>query len=377
MDRDEALKLLRGGMEGVAEWNQRREAGDEIPDLSGVELSNANLYRADLRRIDLSGANLSLTRFVDGDLSDTNLRHATIHHANLSHANLSGADLRVGQSYLTNFCGANLSGADLSGTALAGANLYGANLSGANPSHTSCGATIFADVDLTDVKGLDSVRHAGPSTVGIDTVFRSKGKIPEAFLRGCGLSPWEVLSTELYKRELTPPGLADLQCRIFDAWTKGRSLINGCFISYSWKDAEFVDQLRDRLMSADINVWLDRHDMVAGTIQDQVWRAIQMHHAVIIVLANDSVNSDWVENELDMARNKEKAEGRAVLCPLAVDDAWKAKVGAKDGPGDANRQLWRTLAQKLVLDFSEWKTGTFDVVFQKLVRGLNTNYRPS
>ena len=45
MDRDEALKLLRGGMEGVAEWNQRREAGDEIPDLSGVELSNANLYR--------------------------------------------------------------------------------------------------------------------------------------------------------------------------------------------------------------------------------------------------------------------------------------------------------------------------------------------
>ena len=49
--------------------------------------------------------------------------------------------------------------------------------------------------------------------------------------------------TELYKQELTPPGLADLQRRIFDAWTKGRSMINGCFISYTWGDAKFVDIL--------------------------------------------------------------------------------------------------------------------------------------
>ncbi len=181
---------------------------------------------------------------------------------------------------------------------------------------------------------------------------------------------------ELYRPELTPPGLADLQCRIFDAWTKGRSLINGCFISYSSKDADFVEQLRDRLMSEGINVWLDRHDMVAGTLQDQVWRAIQFHHAVILVLSKDSVASEWVENELDMARAKEKVEGRAVLCPLALDDAWNAKVSAKDGPGDPSRQLWRTLTQKLILDFSEWKSGSFDDVFQKLVRGLSTNYRP-
>lgn len=33
MDRDEALRLLEGGPEGVAEWNRRREAGEEIPDL--------------------------------------------------------------------------------------------------------------------------------------------------------------------------------------------------------------------------------------------------------------------------------------------------------------------------------------------------------
>ena len=34
---------------------------------------------------------------------------------------------------------------------------------------------------------LDSVRHVGPSTIGINTLYRSKGKIPEVFLRGAGV----------------------------------------------------------------------------------------------------------------------------------------------------------------------------------------------
>ena len=41
--RDEALELLQGGEDDVAEWNRRREAGDQIPNLSGVDLSEANL----------------------------------------------------------------------------------------------------------------------------------------------------------------------------------------------------------------------------------------------------------------------------------------------------------------------------------------------
>jgi hypothetical protein len=82
---------------------------------------------------------------------------------------------------------------------------------------------------------------------------------------------------KLYRPELTPPGLADLQCEIFDAWTRGRSMINGCFVSYSHSDAKFVDKLRDRLYAEGVNVWLDRHYMVAGALQDQVWRAIQIH----------------------------------------------------------------------------------------------------
>ncbi len=401
MDRDEALELLKGGSEGTDEWNRRRVAVQHLPDLNF-----ADLHRADLRRANLSHANLSGANLGDADLTGAELCFASLGGGDLRRANLVGAYLNDAEligAYLSganfigadlnqanlsdanlmraNLSGANLSGANFSGATLShadlsGANFSGAYLSGANLSTATCARTLFADVDLSEVRALDSVRHYGPSTLGTDTMFRSRGRIPEAFLRGCGLAPWEVLSTELYKPELTPAGLADLQCRIFDAWTKGRSLLNGCFISYSWKDADFVEQLRNRLIGEGINVWLDRHDMVAGTIQDQVWRAIQIHHAVILVLSKDSVVSDWVENELDMARNKEKDQGRAVLCPIALDDAWKEKIAAKDQPGDPSRHLWRTLQQKLILDFSGWDTELFDESFQKLVRGLKTNYGP-
>ena len=41
MDRDEALRLLRGGEEGVAEWNRLRSEDEEIPDLTGANLTKA------------------------------------------------------------------------------------------------------------------------------------------------------------------------------------------------------------------------------------------------------------------------------------------------------------------------------------------------
>ncbi len=39
MDREQALKLLRGGTQGIQEWNRMRIEGEaELPDLSGVDL---------------------------------------------------------------------------------------------------------------------------------------------------------------------------------------------------------------------------------------------------------------------------------------------------------------------------------------------------
>ena len=116
MDRDEAPRLLKGGPDGVAEWNRRLSAGEEIPDLTGANFSGAFLF----------GANLSGAFLVE--------------------ANLSGALLIE---------------VNLSGASLLGANFSWAFLNGADLEAAVCLRTIFADVDLSDVKGLDKIQHGG------------------------------------------------------------------------------------------------------------------------------------------------------------------------------------------------------------------------
>jgi Pentapeptide repeats (8 copies) len=64
MDREEALQLLRGGQEGVVEWNNRRGRGEKIPDLSGTDLGLTDLRGVDLSDMDLRGVNLRRTLLV-------------------------------------------------------------------------------------------------------------------------------------------------------------------------------------------------------------------------------------------------------------------------------------------------------------------------
>src|SRR5208283_3308279 len=73
-------------------------------------------------------------------------------------------------------------------------------------------------------------RDAGrPSTIGIDTLYKSRGKIPEAFLRGCGVP--DALIGYL------PSLLGAAEAIQFYS----------CFISYSHNDEEFAKRLHSRM----------------------------------------------------------------------------------------------------------------------------------
>ena len=73
MNKDEALKLLQGGREGIIEWNRRVAGGDKIPSLHGVDLGKSDLIDTELQGACLVGANLA--------------------GADLGSATLAGADL--------------------------------------------------------------------------------------------------------------------------------------------------------------------------------------------------------------------------------------------------------------------------------------------
>src|SRR5207253_1398475 len=64
----------------------------------------------------------------------------------------------------------------------------GSHLDQADMTGALIGWTVFSEVDLSRVIGLETTRHSGPSSVGIDILYLSKGKIPEEFMRGAGIS---------------------------------------------------------------------------------------------------------------------------------------------------------------------------------------------
>ena len=144
MANPEHLKILWQGVD----WNEwRKQHPDVKPDLGGANLSRANLSGVNLSGVDLSGA----------DLSGANLMKV-----NLSFANLAAANLREAYLFLVE--------------------LYRGNLDGADLSRARAGGTSFTAVDLSTVTGLETIRHRRPSTIGIDTIYKSRGKIPAVFL---------------------------------------------------------------------------------------------------------------------------------------------------------------------------------------------------
>lgn len=169
--------------------------------LSWAILNEANLEGAKLDGADFSAANLDRANLYGANLYGTNLSRADLTLAKLSAANLSRANLSRAKLTEANLSRANLSGADLSEATLAWANLSGTDLSGANFSRARILYTIFGDVDLRGIQGLETVEHQAPSTIGIDTLHRSKDNLPKIFLQRAGV-PDDLIN--YFERTETP-----------------------------------------------------------------------------------------------------------------------------------------------------------------------------
>jgi hypothetical protein len=263
--------------------------------------------------------------------------------------------------------GAKLFKVDLSDTALSAArfnyaHLDACNLSGASFDAANFGGTNLLHLNLSAARSLALARHTSPSSISTDTLFESQGRIPEAFLRGCGLSDVEIITTKLWDPDLTGEELNNFIYRIHDLKTTAPIQKRHVFISYAHADKEFVEGVEKRFDAKGIRYWRDTHDLKAGRIETQIDRAIGLHSIVLLVLSKHSVASDWVEWEISKARAIEKQHKRDVICPVALDDSWKTA----DWPGPLRRQI----EDYHILDLSS----PTEAQFTKLIDGLNLFY---
>jgi hypothetical protein len=348
LNQDHA-EILRESSEAWNKW--RQENPGATPNLSASNLIEANLPVANLSNADLSKA----------DMNGICLRAANLARANLRDADLSGGDLSGADLNSADLCGADLRAARLEGSCLRSANLEradlrgarltGADLQGVNMTRATMGSTVFGANDFSLVKGLDSVQFDGPCVVGIDTVYRSKGRVPESFLRGCGVPETFV---------------AQIPSLLHTAFE-----YHSCFISYSTKDRPFARRLYDGLQRRGIRCWFAEHALLPGQdIYAEVDKAIRLQGKILLCASKHSLKSWWVDTEVTIAMERERSlwEDQAtkvlVLIPLDLDGflfsgEWGSGVAA-------------AIRKRLAADFRGWRKNVpkFEGELDRLVVAL-------
>ncbi|MDY7109578.1 MAG: pentapeptide repeat-containing protein [Planctomycetota bacterium] len=359
------------------------EAYLALANLAGADLTGAKLPEADLSEADLDSANLTKARVPSAKMSRARLVRACLREADLRDADLCGADLTQADLRGVDLRGAALSAAtladaDLSGARLAHANFSGADLTAANLSRSFLRGVLmwktmlagvdfsnavlddltFSGVDLSGTKGLETVRHAGPSNLCLDTLWKSRKRIPLKFLIGTGV-PARIAQPLLSLVEGMKP-----------------SELLSCAIIHARDAGQFATKLCETMRGQGLRVWRAPQRETPG------WSAVTSvaegpHDKLILVLSEQVMSSGRTGPPAEEVEEKEHESGSRCLFPvrLVESDAVERFIEQPPVPAgrrpDATENLKKILRRYALYDFSNWRDeACFDETCRDLIRDL-------
>ena len=131
------------------------------------------------------------------------------------------------------------------------------------------------------------------------------------------------------------------------------------FISYSHKDRHFVLSLAQDLKFLGADLWIDfTHIKIGDSLIERIREGIDEVEYVGAVISKNSVASNWVQYELDVAMNQEISGKKLKVLPILLDDV--------DLPG--------FLLGKYFADFR--KNDLYYVSLEKMVERLGLDLDP-
>lgn len=346
MADDEHLQIIKQGADA---WNAWRRLNPNVkPDLTGISLSgkqasNLRLAHADLsfatmKKANLRGCDVWRAVLNFSDMSGANLSRAFFGKTNMYCSNLSGASINFAR-----FIGSDLSSANFSGARIVNTSFTDTDLTGADFTQAWIRSSAFTNVDLSRAKGLESVRFFGPSSLGIDSIYRSNGCIPTAFLRGCGVP-------EDFVQQIPSFAYAGMQQ-------------NACYICHHPLDRVFSEKLHNDLQSVGIRCWLLPNDDDSPLTQATQFEEIAGHRdKLLVVCSKHSLMDKTVMRELNHSLFAETQEKRNILLCITRDE-YVLK--------DWNHPRKEDILHKTVSNFQHWeKPESYERALGKVVRAI-------
>jgi hypothetical protein len=92
------------------------------------------------------------------------------------------------------------------------------------------------------------------------------------------------------------------------------------FLSHSWKDKFFVDKLAEQLATRGVEVWVDSAELKVGdSLLQSISKAIADNDHFAIILSHNSVSSNWVQRELELAMTLVLEKKNRRILPILIE----------------------------------------------------------
>jgi len=193
------------------------------------------------------------------------------------------------------FFSANLSKAILTYTDFTNANLEMADFHSAFLADTN-----LINVDLSKIQNIEHIDFHGYSNIDSRTLIKS-GKLSKNFLKNIGI-PDQIIDN-------------------FISLSNKSIEHHSCFISYSSMDEEFARKIYLDLQKNGIRCWFAPEDLKIGDkIRITIDTNIQSYDKLLLILSEHSIESQWVEQEVENALKKEREQNKIVLFPIRLDN---------------------------------------------------------
>jgi predicted nucleotide-binding protein len=96
------------------------------------------------------------------------------------------------------------------------------------------------------------------------------------------------------------------------------------FISYSHGDSWFAQRLEEALKERSIDVWIDKNEILVGdSLLGRIREGIDSSDFVCALISKNSINSRWVQSELEIALNQQIDDQKVKVLPLILEDGIK------------------------------------------------------